>query len=83
MKIENKNNELLPISDLSLIGYLIERHKVIETDTQDPRNVIFLFKRSPKLNKDIEGFWNNTATVHPLEYFNNIKNLKTRIRVGN
>lgn len=39
----------------------------------------FVFKNHPAINDAVDGFWSNRIEVHPLEFSNARKNLKSRI----
>jgi hypothetical protein len=78
---KNDHEKLVPCTDLALASYLVSIFTIVKIDATNSNKVIFLFKDSPELQKSINAFWNNTAKISPLDYFNNIKNLKTRIHL--
>lgn len=68
-------------SDLGLVATLITLGFIIlKLDKSNPHKINFHFKRVSELDKAIEDYWNNTLKVSPLEYFNNLKLLKSRLR---
>jgi len=73
--------KFIPCTDISLAAYLVSFSHIIKIDATDPQKVVFFFEDTSELHDSISGFWNNTVTIAPLEYFNNIKNLKTRIHL--
>ena len=67
-------------TDLGLVSCLITlKFPLYDIDKSSPHKVQFFFKRISELDKAVEGYWNNTLKVSPLEFFNNIKLIKNRI----
>lgn len=79
MKHEYENIPFYRCTDLALASALVLTFPIIEIDVTHYRKAVFVFNNSPNLQKTIKNFWDNTLKVSPLEYFNVIKNLKTRI----
>jgi len=48
-------------------------------DRANPRKVRFEFLQSKQLDELIESFWKHEVRVEPLEFFNALKALKSRI----
>jgi len=77
--MKNKENVYIT-SDLGLIAALITvGHSVEQVDRQDPRRVRFHFLSSPKLESDINKYYNGILTVAAQHYFSNLKMAKNRI----
>ena len=73
-------NQLFSTSDLGLVSCLLTlKCPLYKIDKSSPHKVQFFFKRIGELDKAVEGYWNNTLKVSPLEFFNNIKLIKNRI----
>ena len=43
------------------------------------KKVTFVFKNHPAIKDAVDGFWSNRIEVHPLEFANARKNLKSRV----
>jgi hypothetical protein len=72
--------ELFETSDISLANTICCFGGKIEAiNKTNPSRAIFIFKRSKKLDALIQGFWTHTLQVDPLNYFNNLKEIKTRL----
>jgi len=52
---------------------------VVEVDKTNPRESIFIFTDSEALQKIVTTFWDRTLTVSPMEYFQSLKEVKTRL----
>jgi hypothetical protein len=48
-------------------------------ETTDQRKVGFVFEESEKLQNAIKKYWDNRLVVNPKDYFNTLKDLKSRI----
>ena len=71
-------NQKKEISDLALCAYLSTLgYKLTSTPTNSYGNrTIFIFKASPKMEKDILDFYNRIAKVDPLSFIETYRNLK-------
>ena len=78
----NENEQLFLCTDLALASALVSEFPIIKIDVTNPKKAVFVFKNSPKLQKMIAGYWNNTLAVEPKSYFQSIKLLKNRIYQG-
>jgi hypothetical protein len=75
----NEDKNLYYCTDLSLASALVLKFPIDKIDSANTKKVVFIFIDSTQLQNNIENFWNNSMRVSPLEYFNSIRNLKTRI----
>lgn len=67
-------------TDIALGAYLVSiGYRIVSIDKTDPGRSEFYFARAEGLDKYVETFWSNKAQVNPLDYFNSIKYLKSRI----
>lgn len=67
-------------TDIALGAYLVSiGYRMISIDRNDPKRSEFYFARGGGLDRAIELYWSNKAKVSPLDYFNSIKYLKSRI----
>ena len=55
-------------------GYTLEDIKLLTN-----KKATFVFKNHPAIKDAVDGFWSNRIEVHPLEFANTRKNLKSRI----
>lgn len=65
-------------TDLGLTATLITLGYTVEMDKTNPR-VEFIFDDWEEINRITKDYWNKSLKVDPLEYFNNLKILKTRL----
>ena len=71
-----KDHDKKELSDLSIIAYLqIRGHKYVSHRTE-PRKVIFVFRRTEKLETDIMRFMDRTAKVDALSFSEALRGLK-------
>lgn len=80
INIENEN--CFKTSDLTLATTLSLYFPIVATDRTNPPRVMFVFDRTPELDRLVERFWRKEITVDPQTFANQIKNLKTRIYSG-
>jgi len=66
-------------SDLALVTTLSLFYPIDSVDKTHPRRVLFVFKRNEKLNEIIKCYWHGELKVEPQKFFNQLKNIKTRI----
>jgi len=77
MKINNTS--FYKTSDLALVALLSLSFPIKEIDSSDTKRVSFIFESSNALNEQIQAYWLKMLRVEPQEYFNQLKNIKTRI----
>ncbi|MCX6706390.1 MAG: DUF5659 domain-containing protein, partial [Candidatus Woesebacteria bacterium] len=69
-------------SDLALVTTLSLFYPIKSVDRSQPKRIFFLFKNSKGLDELIKSFWNGILRIEPQKYFNQLKNIKTRIYSG-
>lgn len=81
MKELLKEKDYYKTSDLSLASALISLGYPIEAiERNNPsERATFLIKRDDELDNLIQLYFTGQLRVEPLSYFNNLKNLKTRL----
>jgi len=68
------SNDIDVASVLVCKGYALEDVVPISNN-----KATFVFKNHPAITDAVDGFWSNRIEVHPLEFANARKNLKSRI----
>lgn len=76
MKINQENK--YRTQDLALSAFLNLYFPILSLEKLDQFKFQFVFEDSISLQKEIDSFYNNTGKVNPKDYFNSIKNLKSR-----
>ena len=66
-------------SDLSLATTLSLYHPIVEINRSNPRKAVFVFERTPGLQKLIEEYFRNEIKVAPQIYFNQLRVVKARL----
>jgi len=66
-------------TDLAITSYLALSFNLLGLERVEGVRYEFVFEKSPELEKAIDSFFNNTAKVSPVDYFNSIKSIKSRI----
>jgi hypothetical protein len=73
-------NDFFQTTDMALIASLYHfGYKIDAIDKRNPSRVIFLVRRDKKLDELVQGFWEHSLKVDPLNYFNSLKEIKTRL----
>jgi len=68
------------ITDLGVSSYLsASGYEIISTHTIKGRKLAFHFEFSEKIERDILSYYNRTARVCPLTFFETMRNLKALI----
>ncbi len=74
------NNEITSLTDICLAATLSTlQQPILRLEKITPTKAQFLFKKTVELDKLIEAYWNNSLKVSPIEFFNNLKNIKSRL----
>jgi CRISPR/Cas system-associated endonuclease/helicase Cas3 len=73
------NNEYFHSSDLALVTALSLSFKILETEKESSSRLTFLFENSDELSDFIERYWRGEVLINPIEYFNQLKVIKTLI----
>lgn len=83
MKLNNENEhltqQLFKVSDLALATTLSLYSPIETTEFVDNRKVLFIFIKTPDLEKLIDMYWRGDMRIEPQQFFNNLKVIKTRI----
>ncbi len=66
-------------TDLGVCAYLVVKFSILNLERLGTNKFAFIFERTPELDKEVNAYFTNTAQISPLEYFNNLRSLKTRI----
>jgi hypothetical protein len=66
-------------NDLCLASFLSLYFPIEAIDKADPSKAAFLFNRSTQLEDLVEAYWKRKVQVNPQDYFNAIKNVKSRL----
>jgi len=74
-----KENNFYRISDLALVAVLSLDLPIEKIDRQNPTKVQFLFAESEQLRRLVDDYWKGQLQVEPKAFFNQLKNIKTRI----
>ena len=78
--MSNRLTEYYSTSDLSCATAISLFFPLCAIDKSNPnKKAEFLFKREGKLDELIESFWRGELRVDPLKYFNQLKNIKSRL----
>lgn len=72
-------NKYYSSNDLALVSFLSLYFPIDAIDRKDTLKVTFLFIRSHELEQLIETYWKRKVQVNPQDYFNSIKNVKSRL----
>ena len=78
-----ENDKGYPTIDLALSAYLITKGKKIQSishrGNSKRRKATIIFEKTDDLIELVDKYFDNTATVPPREYADNIRGLKSRI----
>lgn len=77
MKTSNEN--YYKTSDLALATTLSLYSPIETTEFVDNKKVLFVFIKSPELEKLIDMYWRGDMRIEPQRLFNQLKVIKTRI----
>lgn len=79
-----KTSDIFVTQELSLSAALVTWGFPLDSidKTSSSAKATFIFLRSKELDGAIQAFWNNTATVFPKQYFNALKEVKSRLYGG-
>ena len=79
MSLKSNQSDIFSTSDLGCTTAIALFYPVLSVDKTNPQKAEFLFKRNIKLDKLVESYWSNTLKVSPLEYFQKLKVMKSRL----
>ena len=75
-----KENDFFKTTDICLATALCCGNYQIEViDKKDPSKTIFFFKRNESLDETLQMYFTHQLRVEPLNFFNFLKEIKTRI----
>lgn len=78
--LNEQHSQAFITNDLSLSCTLLcYNFTLAGLDASDSRKVGFVFTESDELQDTIKKYWDNQLAVNPREYFNTLKDLKSRI----
>jgi len=66
-------------TDLAISSYLAISFKIISCEKLEGNRFEFVFEKTKELENHLENYFNNSAKVSPIAYFNSIKSIKSRI----
>lgn len=69
-------------TDLAITAYLVLFFPITNLNRIEGNRFEFAFERTSDLEERVQTFFDNTALVSPTDYFNSLKNLKSRIHAG-
>lgn len=75
----NLNESLIRISDLALATTVSLYSPIHSIESTDSHRVIFVFKKNVDTDHLIDSYWDGSLRIEPQQFFNQIKNIKTRI----
>jgi len=73
------NEHYYQTSDLSLATTLSLWCPIEEIDRSNPRKALFIFHKTPELEKLIDQYFRNEIKVSPQVYFNQLRAVKARL----
>jgi hypothetical protein len=73
------NNDLYFTSDLSLCTTISLFFPIEDIDRSNPRKAVFVFQKTPELEKLIDEYFRNEIKVSPQVYFNQLRAVKARL----
>lgn len=78
---KTNKDRFVATTDLALSAFLALSYPLVSLNKQEGNKFEFIFEKSPEVVSSIENFYQNKASVSPLDYFNSLKVLKSRIYV--
>ena len=76
--IKEKNS--FESTDISLVSALLSCGCKLEAiDRSNSSRALFIIERTKELDGLIQGYWSHTLKVDPLDYFNVLREIKTRL----
>lgn len=73
------SNQSIKTSDLALATTLSLFSPIESTESVSDKKVLFVFLKTPELDKLIAMYWRGEMRVEPQHFFNQLKVIKTRI----
>ena len=76
----NDNDKQYKTTDMALATTLAVLGTYIQgVDRSDPRKIEFIFTNSEDLQKAVKAYWAKELLVEPLQFFNEMRTIKSRI----
>jgi len=76
----NDEIDVMKTSDFTLASSIFcLGHDVLGINKENPRRAIFIFKKTPELQRVVDNFFTNTLSVNPLEFVNAQRELRAQI----
>lgn len=80
MKKVLDEDSIFKTHELALVAALVAwNFPVMGLKKGEDRKVTFSFPNSPQLQEAIQAFWSNTRAVFPIQYFDALRMIKSRI----
>lgn len=79
MTQQELNEHYYQTSDLSLATTLSLFCPIEDIDRSNPRKAVFLFRKTPELEKLIDQYFRNEIKISPQSYFNQLRVVKARL----
>lgn len=76
---QNVSTNFYLTSDLALATALNMSFPLEDIDRGNPKRAVFVFRRSPELEKTVDDFFRNEIKVSPQIYFNQLRDIKARL----
>ncbi len=73
------NDDYYSTSDLSLATTISLFYPIEDIDRSNPRKALFIFKKTPELEKLIDQYFRNEIKISPQVYFNQLRVVKARL----
>lgn len=79
MKQQELNENYYQTSDLSLATTISLFFPIDDINRSNPRKAIFIFQKTPELEKLIDQYFRNEIKISPQTYFNQLRVVKSRL----
>ncbi len=79
MNQQELNENYYQTSDLSLATTISLFCPIEDIDRSNPRKAIFIFRKTPELEKLIDQYFRNEIKISPQTYFNQLRVVKARL----
>ena len=79
MTHQELNEHYYSTSDLSLATTISLFYPIEDIDRSNPRKAVFIFRKTPELEKLIDQYFRNEIKVSPQIYFNQLRVIKARL----
>jgi len=73
------NKNYYQTSDLSLATTISLFCPIEDIDRSNPRKALFIFRKTPELEKLIDQYFRNEIKISPQTYFNQLRVVKARL----